>query len=94
MNNFCCSLFADHINAAGTRGFSIIPFEKSRDSNEYVFFLQCRNIDEEDCVSRLFVVDVSIKFCPWCGTNLTIVAKLNNSIISEIAKRKSHLIKI
>ncbi len=79
---------------AGKRGFSLIPFKTLTSTNEYVFFFQFRSDDLGEKSARLVINDVTIKFCPWCGTKLSDIVTSNKSVIEEIALKNRNLIKI
>ena len=72
--NWCCMGFEGHCLAAGGRGFSVLV--STRDGPAPSFILQHRALDPgaevPPSTSPLsFVSDVKIRFCPWCGVNLS-----------------------
>ncbi len=93
-DNFCCSAFKDRLHNGGHKGFAIIPVKSLLKSEEYAYFFQSRNVDENDEKSRHTIIDAGILYCPWCGTKLSEVTRLNREAITEIAKRNQHLIKV
>ena len=94
INNFCCASFRDLIHEAGHKGFAIVPFKNPLKKDEYVYFLQSRSADFDDEVSRHFTVDMTIAYCPWCGTKLTEVTRMNKEVIAAIAEKNQKLIKL
>lgn len=91
---FCCASFKDLIYEAGHKGFGIVPFKNPLEKDEYVYFLQSRAADFNDETSRHTTIDMTIGYCPWCGTKLTEVTRLHKEAIVEIARKNKHLIKI
>ena len=79
---------------AGRKGFAIIPFNNPLEIDAYVYFFQSRSADFDDVVSRHVTIDMTITYCPWCGTKLTEVTRLHKKIIAEMAIKNQHLIKI
>ena len=94
-NGFCCIPFGDHINDAGHKGFAIIPFKNPLEEDQYVYFIQSRSADiDDDEESRHITIDIGIGYCPWCGTKLTEVTRMNKEAIAEIASKNQRLIKV
>jgi hypothetical protein len=94
-NEYCCSIFKEHIDEAGHKGFAIIPFENPSKVDQYVYFLESRSADyDDDKEMRHITIDRAISYCPWCGTKLTEVTKMNKDAIREIAEKNKHLIKL
>lgn len=90
---FCCASFRDLVNEGGRKGFAIVPFKNPLEKNEYVYFLQSRTADYNDETGRHITIDMAIGYCPWCGTKLTEVTKMNKEVIADIAMKNAHLIK-
>ena len=67
----CCSAFDGRILHAGERGLSIIPIVQ----DQLRFFqLQSRanvNLASQGNPQQGFVAVTGIKFCPWCGTDVS-----------------------
>lgn len=92
--SFCCEAFKDRIHNAGRKGFAIIPVKNPFKENEYAYFLQSRNVDENDEESRHTTIDTGLLYCPWCGTELTEVTKMNRGTIAEIAEKNKRFIRV
>jgi hypothetical protein len=89
-DKFCCDIFGPLVDEAGIKGFSIIPISYQ---NTFKFFLQSRNKDSGDKeIESVFVAEMAISYCPWCGSNLSDVILANKTKISEIANRNKYLI--
>ena len=75
--SYCCKLFEKAIKSKGHGGLAIIP-TKSHLFGLY-FILEFRAVDEGNentemdtgNVKFYLSVQQAIKFCPWCGKNLT-----------------------
>jgi hypothetical protein len=77
MINWCCIGFKGNYNEAGQRGLGVLI---SRDyEGRPEFTLQFRTVDKgneqfisssEMAIPFSTVVDVRIRFCPWCGRDL------------------------
>ena len=75
--SYCCTLFKEAIKSKGRGGLAIIP-TRSHLFGLY-FSLEFRAVDEENInaqmdtgVAKFYLcVRQAIKFCPWCGKNLT-----------------------
>ncbi|MFC4230465.1 hypothetical protein ACFOW1_01085 [Parasediminibacterium paludis] len=92
--NICCEILESKIETAGKRGLAVIPFKSPYKPFNYIFFLQSRNIDEENKTGIHTVIDIAIKYCPWCGTNLSTLIEIDEKLIESIAFRNKHLIKL
>jgi hypothetical protein len=89
VNDFCCDIFTELLNAAGSKGFSIIPIFFQ---NDYNFILQSRSKDYNEKEKKGFsVIQRSIGYCPWCGCNLTEIVSRKRSGIAELAKKNRYL---
>jgi len=93
-NDFCCTALKDRIENAGSKGFAIIPVKNPFKADEYAYFLQSRNVDESDDTSRHTIIDTGILYCPWCGTKLTEVTRMNKEAIAAIAEKNRNLIRV
>jgi hypothetical protein len=92
-NEYCCVIFKEHLDEAGHKGFAIIPFKNPAETDQYVYFLQSRTADvDDDKESRHITIDRAIGCCPWCGTKLTEVTRMNKEAIEEMARRNKRLI--
>jgi hypothetical protein len=92
--HFCCINLTTTIVEAGRKGFSVIPFKHENNlySNElYSFFLQYRDtefIDNNNCT----MAQQAVKYCPWCGTELSILASQKEKDMAYYAARNSKMI--
>jgi hypothetical protein len=93
-NGFCCASFRDLIHEAGSKGFAIVPFKNPLERDDYVYFLQSRSVDFEDQMSRHITVDMTIGYCPFCGTKLTEVTRMNKEAIEAIAEKDRKFIQV
>lgn len=73
---FCCPLFGEQLSAGGKRGMTIVPCRSLQHGD--CFFLEFRGIAKEDekvfnseMVKVMIWTQQAIRFCPWCGANLT-----------------------
>jgi hypothetical protein len=71
--NRCCSAFRIHFERAGDRGSAV--FVSTKD-NPPAFVVQHRSLDPGTSLSHTsvplsLVADLIIRFCPWCGKNLS-----------------------
>jgi hypothetical protein len=74
---YCCSLLKDAVHSKGRAGLAILPGRDPRFG--LVFVLEFRAVSEQDDGQPLNSGDVkvyrrlqqAIRFCPWCGKNLS-----------------------
>ena len=67
---FCCDVFQGYLDEPGQKGINVLVNKHSE--REYGFVLQCRNADYNDPATTVVsIAQTGIKFCPWCGTNLS-----------------------
>jgi hypothetical protein len=92
---FCCDLFESLIENAGKSGFSVVAVSKM---NLQSFFLQSRTQDEafihqldgepvagsSSQVASSSTIQRGIRFCPFCGINLTLWINENEEIFATL----------
>ncbi|MCF3109423.1 hypothetical protein LL912_11610 [Niabella sp. CC-SYL272] len=92
--DFCCSILTENIVEAGRKGFSVIPFKHEDDlytNDLYSFLLQFRSMDfaaDNKCI----MAQRAIAYCPWCGTELHQLTRINEAGLEYYAKRNQKLI--
>ena len=79
--NYCCEGFKSRVNRSKEKGFSILKEKINNEMNYSLYFRITTKENEQKfkheiqrtkfAVGHVFDGKVSIKFCPWCGTNLS-----------------------
>lgn len=73
----CCTITRDSISRGEERGLSIVPVRNSQFGD--FFFLRFRAVAAQHSgrlngpndVPIATVIEQAIKYCPWCGANLS-----------------------
>lgn len=85
----CCDILTENVVEAGRKGFSIIPYKIN---NSYYFLLQFRSHEYSEGKVTGIINERGISFCPWCGSDLKVIAKTHENELSNLAKSKVHLL--
>ena len=100
MIRFCCESMINLASEPGEKGFSLLAL---RDGDFRRFYLQARPFDP-DFISRrddnsslkgvpiAIAMNLSILYCPSCGSNLSTIIEQQRELFDEFAASVSHLI--
>jgi len=91
INQFCCNVLSNSLQTAGQKGYSVIPAKIENHEVGYYFIFQFRSADENQSKDKLIVYERVIKYCPWCGIELSRLVETFKKEISDLAKRNAYL---
>jgi len=93
---FCCETFSDRTKKIEEKGFGIIP--ASFEGSDIIYFcVLFKNYDNNypgEAGSKLVQSEMSIKYCPWCGSELQIIIDQNKKPLMGLIELNKKILKI
>jgi hypothetical protein len=86
---YCCDKLSWLISDKGMKGFSALP---AKIDQKYCFVLQGRSHDLTHEGGKHAVFQMTIHFCPWCGTDLLLLISENKNEIEDLTEENKHLV--